>query len=129
MDYEAEFNCLVKFVPQEVRNSERTKIQRFRDGLNLELQHDVQGFEIDTLGALVQKAKSMEEIRGKIKAQSEPQKSGLGKRSFGAYESRQFEAGSSLGPSKKQEFDKTQGQGQSSYGRRFDISGRPRCDK
>ena len=127
-DYEAEFTRLVKFVPQELRNSERTKIQRFRDGLNLELQHDVQGFEIDTLGALVQKAKSMEEIRGKIKAQSEPQKSGLGKRSFGAYESRQFEAGSSSGPSKKQEFDKPRGQGQSSFSGRSGASKRPKCE-
>ena len=87
-DYEVEFNHLVKFVPQEIRNSEGTKIQQFRDGLNLELQHDIQGFEIATLRAFVQKAKSMEEIRGKIKAQNEPQRSGLGKRSFGTYELR-----------------------------------------
>ena len=71
-NYEAEFNRLVKFVPQEIRNSEGTKIQWFRNGLNLELQHDIQGFEMDTLGALVHKAKSMEEIRGKIKAQNGP---------------------------------------------------------
>ena len=63
---------MVKFVPQEIRNSEETKIQQFHDGLNLELQHDIQGFEIDTLRALFHKAKSMEEIRGKIKAQNEP---------------------------------------------------------
>ena len=54
----------------------------------------------------------MEEIRGKIKAQNEPQKSELGKRSFGTYEPRQFEAGSSLGPIKKSMFEKAQGQGQ-----------------
>ena len=62
MDYEVEFNHLIKFTPQGIRDSERTKIQRFRDGLNLELQHYVKGFEVDTLGALVKKAKAMEEI-------------------------------------------------------------------
>ena len=70
------------------------KIQRFRDGMNLKLQHDIQGFEIDTLRDLVKKVKSMEEIRGKIKAQNEPQKSGLGKRCYGSHELRQFEVGS-----------------------------------
>ena len=79
--------------------------------MNLELQHDIQGFEINTLGALVYKAKSMEEIRGKIKAQNEPQKSGLGKRSYSTFEPRQFEAGPGSGTNKKQEFNKTQGQG------------------
>ena len=67
-DYEVKFNCPIKFVPQEIKDSKGTKIQRFCDGLNLELQHDVQGFEMDTLRAPVNKAKAMEEIRGKIKA-------------------------------------------------------------
>ena len=37
LDYEVEFNHLVKFVPQEIRTSEGTKVQRFHDGLNLDL--------------------------------------------------------------------------------------------
>ena len=67
----------------------------------------MQGFKVNTLGALVNKAKAMEEIRGKIKAQSEPQRSGLGKRSHGSYEPRQFEVESNLGMSKKPMFEKT----------------------
>jgi len=57
IEYEAEFNHLVKFTPPGIRDSEETKLQRFRDGLNLELQHDIQGFEMTTLGALVLKVK------------------------------------------------------------------------
>ena len=87
VDYKAEFNCLIKFIPWEIKDSNGTKIQQFHDGLNLELQHDIR-FEMDNLGALVNNAKSMEEICGKIKAQSEPQKSRLGKRSYGTYEPR-----------------------------------------
>ena len=66
VNYEAKFNHLVKFTPQGIKDSERTKMQRFCDGLNLELQHDVQGFEVNTLRALVNK-KTMEEIRNKIR--------------------------------------------------------------
>ena len=66
-NYESEFNHLVKFTPQGIKDSERTKMLRFRDELNLELQHDIQGFEVDTLGALVTKAKVMEEIHNKIR--------------------------------------------------------------
>ena len=47
-DYEAEFNHLVKFTPQGIRDSKRTKMQRFHDKLNLELRHDVQGFELSS---------------------------------------------------------------------------------
>ena len=43
------------------------KIKKFRDGLGLELQHAVRGFEINTMGELVTKARMMEELRNKIK--------------------------------------------------------------
>ena len=46
-------------------------MQKFRDGLNLELQLDVHGYKVTTLGALVNKAKSMEEVHNKINAQAE----------------------------------------------------------
>ena len=36
-DYEAEFNSLVKFAPEGIRNDEQMKIQKFRDGLSIEL--------------------------------------------------------------------------------------------
>ena len=58
-------------------------MQKFKDGLSLELQHDVHGFDLPTLGELVNKAKAMEEIRETIKAQKSSQKGMLGKRSFG----------------------------------------------
>ena len=63
-----EFNRLVKFTPEGIGDNKRTKMQKFKDCLNLELQLDVRGYEVTTLGALVKKAKSMEEVRNKIKA-------------------------------------------------------------
>ena len=65
-----------------------TKIQKFRDGLSLELQHDTQGFDVATLGDLINKAKMMEEVRVKMKVQEDTQKSVMGKRSFGSFELR-----------------------------------------
>ena len=52
----------MKFTPEGIKDSDRAKIQKFKDGLSLELQHDMQGFKVETLGALINKAKSMEEI-------------------------------------------------------------------
>ena len=36
-EYEAELNRLVKFAPGGIRDDEATKMQKFRDGLNLDL--------------------------------------------------------------------------------------------
>ena len=36
-EYEYEFNWLIKFAPEGIRDHEQTKIQEFRDGLNLDL--------------------------------------------------------------------------------------------
>ena len=66
-NYDAKFNRLVKFSPNRIRGNERAKVQKFKDGLSLELQHDVHGFDLPTLGELVNKAKAMEEIREKMK--------------------------------------------------------------
>ena len=60
--YEAEFNCFMKFAPKGTWDNERTKMQKFRDSLNLELQLDVQGFEVATLSDLINKTKSKEEV-------------------------------------------------------------------
>ena len=68
VEYEAEFNRLVKFSPGAIRDDEATKMQKFRGGLNLDLQLDIQGMEIATLGDLINKVKSKEEVRTKIKA-------------------------------------------------------------
>ena len=43
-EYEADFNRLVKFSPDGFKDNELMKIKKFRDGLSLELQHDVRGF-------------------------------------------------------------------------------------
>ena len=106
-DYEAEFNHLVKFTPPGIWDSEGTKLQRFRDGLNLELQHDVQGFEMTTLEALVSNVKSMEEIRNKMRIQEDTQKSGSGKWPYGSFEPKKYEVGLSSGPSKRIAFERT----------------------
>ena len=45
----------------------------------------MQGLELDSLGALINKAKMMEESRNHVKAEKELVKSSLGKRSFGSY--------------------------------------------
>ena len=81
VEYKAEFNRLMKFTSERIRDSERTKMQKFRYGLNLELQLDVTGCEVTTLGALINKDKATEEVRHKIKAKDEARKGSLGKRS------------------------------------------------
>ena len=68
VEYEVEFNWLVKFSPKGIWDSERTKLQKFKDGSILELQLDIHGYEVITLGALLNKAKSMEEVWNKMKA-------------------------------------------------------------
>ena len=87
-------------------------MQKFRDSLNLELQLDVRGYKVTTLRALVNKAKAMEVVRDKMKAKDEAQKGSLGKRSYGFFESRKFEAKSSLGSNKKPMYEKAPSQGQ-----------------
>ena len=112
MNYKVEFNCLINLTPQGIKDSKRTKVQNFSDGLNLELQHDIQGFELTNLGALVHKAKLMEEVMDKIKVQKYWQKAILGKRLFGPYRSKKFKVESSLGSSNKPTLEKSQNQGQ-----------------
>ena len=66
-----------------------------------------------TLGALVNKAKAMEEVEDKMKAKDESQKGSLGMRSFGSYKGMKFEMGSGSGFNKNWMYKKapTQGQG------------------
>ena len=59
-----------------------------------------------TLGALVNKAKAMEEVRDKMKARDDGQRGSLGKRSFDSFKVRKFEAGSDLGSSKKPTYER-----------------------
>ena len=74
--------------------------------MNLELQLDVRGCEVTTLGTLVNKAKAMEEVRDKTKAKDGSQKGSLGKRSFESYEGRKFETGFGLRSNKNPMYEK-----------------------
>ena len=69
----------MKFAPEGIRDHEGIKIQKFRDGLNPELRHDIRGFEMTSLWAMVNKAKMMEESRNDVKADKDSQKVALGK--------------------------------------------------
>ena len=80
VEYEAEFNRLIKFSTEGIRDHEMTKVQKFRDGLTPELRHDMQGFELTTLGAMVNKAKAIEESRKDMKTEKDSKKATLGKR-------------------------------------------------
>ena len=106
IEYETDFNRLVKFSPDGFRDNEQMKVKKFRDGLPLELQHGVRGFEINTVGELVTKARMMEELRNKIKVQDNASKSVLGKRSFGYFGGKNYDSGS--GPDKKAAVERTQ---------------------
>ena len=55
----------------------------------------------------------MEEVRNTMKVQEDVQRISLGKRSFGSFKLRMFEAGSSSGSYKKPMFDKVPAPGQS----------------
>ena len=96
----------MKFSLEGIRDQKLTKIQKFRDGLNLELQLDTQGYDGTTLGDLINKAKETEAVRNKMKVQDDAQKGGAGKRSFAVFEGKKFDAG----PSKRLMFEKGQGE-------------------
>ena len=87
-----------------------------------------------TLGALVSKVKSMEEIRSKMRIQEDTHRSGLGKRPYGSFELKKYEADSSFGPSKRMTFERTltasSSQSQSSVPvSKPSIGGKPTCDR
>ena len=56
-EYKAEFNRLLRFVGEAYHDNERMKVQKFQNGLNPEIRHDVKMFELDTLTTAVHKAK------------------------------------------------------------------------
>ena len=47
--------------------------------MSLELQPNIQGFDVATLRDLINKVNSIEEVRGKMKGQEDAQKGVLGK--------------------------------------------------
>ena len=100
----------MKFTPEGIRDNERTKMQKFRDWMNIDLQPGVRGCDVTTLGVLVNKAKAMEEVRDKMKAND----GSSGKRSFDSFEGRKFEARSGSGSSKTSTYEKSSTQDQGS---------------
>ena len=132
-EYEAEFSRLVKFTPTGIKDNEATKMQKFRDGLNLELQLDVHGRDYASLGSLINKAKEMETIRSKIKLQEDSQKSHSGKRPYSTYEPRRFDTGSGSGSAKKPALEKVSSlsvpHGTSSSDKPNVGVGKPQCNR
>ena len=59
-EYEAEFSCLLGFVGEGYRENERMKVQKFQNGLNPKIQHDMKLFVLNTMSAVVSKARLVE---------------------------------------------------------------------
>ena len=59
-EYEAEFSCLLKFTIKGHKENERMKVQKFQNRLNPEIRHDIKLFELNTLLAVVGKARLFE---------------------------------------------------------------------
>ena len=85
-----------------------------------------------TLGSLVNKTMSMEDVRNKMKARDDSQKGSLGKRPYGFFESKKFEVGSGSGSNKNLLLEKApyqvQGQSQGS-GRPGNGAKGQKCDR
>ena len=111
-EYEIEFNLLMKFSPEGIRDQKRIKIQKFRDGLNPELRHDIHGFELTNLRAMVNKAKMMEESRSEVRVEKDLKKASLSKRSFESFANRNFK-GTNSGSNKKPMYRKQPQQSES----------------
>ena len=69
-EYEMEFSRLLRFAGERYRNNERMKVQKFQNGLNPEIHHDVKMFELTTLSAAVHKAQVVERNKVECKKQT-----------------------------------------------------------
>ena len=103
-EYEAEFSHLLRIAGEGYRDNERMKVQKFQNGLNPEIRHDVKLFELNTLSAVVSKARIMEKNQSDCKRPQVQRPQFLGKRpSYSSPSVRSY--GQSSGPqSKKQKF-------------------------
>ena len=59
-EYELKFSCLLCFTSEGYRDNERMKVQKFQNGLSLEIRHDVKMFKLTTLSAVVHTARVVE---------------------------------------------------------------------
>ena len=62
-EYEAEFSRLLRFSREEYQDNERMKVQKFQNGLNSEIQHEVKVFKLATLSSVIHKAKVIEKSK------------------------------------------------------------------
>ena len=69
--YELEFSCLLCFAGEGYQTNERMKAQKFQNGLNPEIKHDIKMFELTTLTAVVHKAKVVESTKLECKKQQQ----------------------------------------------------------
>ena len=51
----------MRCAPDRIRDNEHIKMQKFKDGLDPEVLHDVQGHDMTTLAALINMTKTMED--------------------------------------------------------------------
>ena len=66
-EYEAEFSRLLRFMGEGYHDNKRMKIQKFQNELNAEIKYDVKLFELQTLSAIVSKARLVEKTRSDCK--------------------------------------------------------------
>ena len=78
-EYEMEFNRLLRFASEECRDNGCMKVQKFQNGLNPEIKHEVRMFELDTLAAVMHKAKLVEKSKNDCNTQQAKNTLTLGK--------------------------------------------------
>ena len=94
-EYEMEFSHLLRFAGEGYRKNERMKVQKFQNGLNPEIKHEVRMFELDTLAAVMHKAKLVEKSKNDCNTQQAKNTLTLGKRTtFTSPSARSFGQGS-----------------------------------
>ena len=70
-EYELEFSRLLCFAGEGYRDNERMKVQKFQNGLNPQIRHDVKMFELTTLTAVVHKVRVVESTKMEYKKQQQ----------------------------------------------------------
>ena len=70
-EYELEFSCLLRFASEGYIDNEKMKVQKFQNGLNLEIRHDVKIFKLTTLSVVVHKARVVERNKAEYRKQQQ----------------------------------------------------------
>jgi len=106
-EYEAEFSRLLRFAGEGYQDNERMKVQKFQNGLNPEIRHEVKVFEVATLSAAIHKAKVVEKSKIDCGNQYAKKSSFLGKRPQSSFYSKSYGQGSGWqGKGKKSKYTK-----------------------